>query len=85
MDWITIIQNVGIPVALLTAGGTGVVKVIQWLAPRVDDLIDAHKGFLNSMANTQIEIKDAIVTGAGTQAATAVMIEEIHTHIVRPR
>lgn len=61
-EWIGIVQSVGFPVASLAFIGYGAIRITQWLAPRVDGLIDAHKGFLNCIAETQIEIKDCLRT-----------------------
>lgn len=38
-DWLGVLQNLGLPVAIIVFAGWGVVVVARWLAPRIDRLI----------------------------------------------
>ena len=61
MDWLQIAHTFGVPVAVMTAVLAAVFRGARWLGPRLDKLFDRHNLFLDSMAETQTEIKENLV------------------------
>lgn len=48
-QWEAVLNRVGWPVLIIFAFGFLAVRVGKWLAPRIDKLVDAHLGFVESL------------------------------------
>ena len=78
MDWLTIVQNVGVPAAVMAAGGMALWRIVVWAGNEVViPLRDRHVKFLDSLqANleTQAATTSQIVA---TQQELACGIREV--------
>lgn len=49
MDWVTIVQQLGFPIAVCAALLAGIWRAARWCAARADKLVDAHLAFLTGL------------------------------------
>jgi hypothetical protein len=80
MEFIDLVSKLGFPAAIVAVMGLSCWRIMVWLRPRVDQVIDAHLVFVNSINETMAKNTKALEQMAGslvcryeTAAQTAIM------------
>jgi hypothetical protein len=82
MDWITIIQGFGVPVAILCAIGYAIARSASFLGPKITEITEAHLELidtLNKQAPVQTQLMESqnLVLRENSQ-----LLKEIHRNVV---
>lgn len=76
-DAIKLIQNLGFPTAVCLAVGAFLWRLMVWLKPRADKIIDAHLGLVTTLATEQRKHNEALTQIAVTQQQQASLLMKI--------
>lgn len=79
------LNNFGLPILALIAVFVGVWRVLVWLAPRADRLINSHVTFVTEVGNTQKQIvitQQEIANSLNSQDRN---LQTMLTHITKER
>lgn len=69
-EFANLIQNFGLAVAILIALGVFLWRLLVWIKPWVEKLVNAHLAFVNSTSATVDELKQTVSELKGLHEAT---------------
>lgn len=85
LSWVTLINNVGVPVAFLCAIAYAVFKGVSFLGPRFTLLIEAHLKLLDSLDKQMQSQTDILRSLSDRVSRHDTLLHEIHSSVVRQR
>jgi len=91
MDWIAMIDRLGIPVSLLAAIAYGVWRCAGWAAPKLTDVTEAHLKFVATVGEQTVRQADQaekqtslLESQHALLKEQGQMLAEVHRHVQRP-
>ena len=80
-EYLTLFDRYGVSLCMLVAAGYFFRRMILWLSPRIDLLINAHVGFVTTTGEQVIKQTTCLETLADNQQTQGQMIQQIHQKV----
>ncbi len=82
-EYLDAVDRFGVAVTLLIAIGVTAWRVVKWLAPRVDKVVDSHVSFVSKVGDQVERQTDCMIVMSRGVEANGNKLDEIHKKLIR--